>query len=127
MTLYEQARCEDCPVNLEVESRRLCTLTEAWIDDVGGIPDWCPLHRGPIQLQLLMSPAEAADEEFAREVLRGEGMRQEQRRIGRILREAVNSLCSCGGCGPGDPKACDACLIWHRIDGFHLEYGESVP
>lgn len=31
------------------------------------------------------------------------------------LRRTVNSACTCGGCGPDDPDACPACLVWHRM------------
>lgn len=31
-----------------------------------------------------------------------------------ILERAVNAECSCGGCGPSDPQACQACMVWHR-------------
>lgn len=29
------------------------------------------------------------------------------------LRDVVNAHCTCGGSGPNDPGACEACLIWH--------------
>ena len=29
------------------------------------------------------------------------------------LTRYVNSICSCGGSGPGDPNSCDACKLYH--------------
>lgn len=40
-----------------------------------------------------------------------------EKRILDKLREAVNEECSCGGCGPDDPQACQACMVWHRVTG----------
>lgn len=31
------------------------------------------------------------------------------------IRGAVNAECTCGGHGPKDPKACPACMVWHRL------------
>lgn len=40
----------------------------------------------------------------------------------------VNRLCSCGGRGPNDPKACGACLLYHCIeqDRRKLEAAEKL-
>lgn len=35
----------------------------------------------------------------------------------RDLQSAVNRHCTCGGCGPDDPEACPACLVWHDVKG----------
>jgi len=37
------------------------------------------------------------------------------KRYGKIIREAVNASCSCGGKGPEDPGVCPACMVWHRL------------
>jgi len=42
-------------------------------------------------------------------------LRREGETWRRALRYAVNALCSCGGCGPDDVAACDACRIWHSV------------
>ena len=31
------------------------------------------------------------------------------------LTQMANRLCSCGGAGPGDPKACKACEVYHEL------------
>ncbi len=30
-----------------------------------------------------------------------------------LLRRILDRYCNCGGRGPSDPEACDACRIWH--------------
>lgn len=37
------------------------------------------------------------------------------------LIRAVNEECSCGGSGPNDPKACQACLVYHRFKALLQE------
>ena len=38
------------------------------------------------------------------------------RLISVCVNNAVNRHCSCGGCGPGDPKACQACQVYWDIE-----------
>ena len=49
-----------------------------------------------------------------------EGALQQVERELQALREAVamtiNEYCACGGCGPNDPEACFAFLIYHDIN-----------
>ena len=42
-----------------------------------------------------------------------------------VLNNAVNASCYCGGCGPSDPAACPACMVWHRVKGS--EYLSAPP
>lgn len=35
--------------------------------------------------------------------------------IETTLRNAVNASCCCGGHGHDDPRACPACMVWHRM------------
>lgn len=39
----------------------------------------------------------------------------EQVRVAQALSIAANEMCSCGGSGPDDPRACPACLYYHRV------------
>ena len=33
----------------------------------------------------------------------------------REIKTAIFESCSCGGSGPADPKACPACMVWHKL------------
>lgn len=39
--------------------------------------------------------------------------------------EMTHELCSCGGSAPDDPKACDACRIYHALTRLSAEKGEQ--
>jgi hypothetical protein len=36
-------------------------------------------------------------------------------KVVRVLSQAANEQCTCGGMGPDDPGACPACLYYHRV------------
>lgn len=42
-------------------------------------------------------------------------VKREQVRVAQALSTAANERCSCGGSGPDDPRACPACLYYHRV------------
>ena len=51
-------------------------------------------------------------------------VKREQVRVMRALSETTNEQCSCGGSGPRDPRACPACLFYHRVLDLLVIEGE---
>lgn len=43
----------------------------------------------------------------------------------RVLVEAVNLSCTCGGRGPHDDGVCPACMVWHRLRSYMEQGGDD--
>jgi len=53
--------------------------------------------------------------------------KDDARKIERIISNTTNNYCTCGGCGPDDPKACVACQMYHDlICGFVIHFDTDV-
>jgi hypothetical protein len=42
-------------------------------------------------------------------------VKREHIRVAHELSRKANEMCSCGGAGPDDPKACAVCLYYHHV------------
>ena len=80
-----------------------------------GVDGKCvPLHRGKDHRRIVRCPECIAAENRLREIGDGDNPNMPRYSEGN-LRDAVDELCSCGGCGPDDPEACPVCKMWHLL------------
>lgn len=62
-------------------------------------------------------------EEFL-DLLRGVFFIINQNMFIEILQNAVNEECSCGGGGPD--TGCQACMVWHRVEGYFKNFSKTA-
>lgn len=92
--------CITCGVNFRPHFEEVFDGHQIWENKSGSAFDWEMVKLLPATPQTLKPPVDEQGGE-----------------VSRLLLEAVQHACTCGGSGPLDKECCPACKVYHHVLG----------